>query len=83
MLARRDLGMVYMQTALPAKARVCFEKVIAVAPDDYLSHFELGVAYGLLGQKKEAIEHLQIACSIAPASEQCHIELDKLKEPAR
>jgi len=81
-LARRDLGMVYVTGANFAQARACFEKVLAAAPDDYLSQYELGIVYGRLGQRKEALDHLQIACELAPLSEPCRAELEKLKRPA-
>ena len=73
-LARRDLGVVYMESDLYAKAGPCFEKVLAVSGNDYVSHYELGIVYQHLGRPKEALDHMQIACGLAPRSEQCRVE---------
>jgi choline-sulfatase len=54
--------------------------VLAVAPDDYVAHFELGLANQHLGRLKEALEHLQAACKTAPESTQCRTELESLKQ---
>jgi choline-sulfatase len=81
-LARRDLGVVYMESDLYAKAGACFEKVLAVSGGDYVSHYELGIVYQRLGKPKEALDHMQIACGLAPGSEQCRVELEKLRHPA-
>jgi arylsulfatase A-like enzyme len=75
-LARRDLGGTYVEQHLYAKARACFETVVAAAPDDYMAQFELGIADKNLGLTNEALEHLQIACKVAPKAQQCRRELD-------
>jgi tetratricopeptide (TPR) repeat protein len=79
-LARRDLGGTYVEQHLYAKARECFEAVVAAAPDDYMTQFELGIADKYLGLNQKALEHLQIACKMAPEAEQCRRELDALKK---
>ena len=79
-LARRDLGGTYVEQHLYAKARECFEAVVAAAPDDYMTQFELGIADKYLGLTQKALEHLQIACKMAPEAEQCRRELDALKK---
>ena len=76
-LARRDLGGTYVELHQYAKARDCFEQVVTVAPDDYMAQFELGIADKHLGLTKEALEHLQTACKVAPGAEQCRQELGK------
>jgi choline-sulfatase len=78
-LARRDLGGTLVEQHLYAKARACFEQVVAVAPDDYMAQFELGIADKHLGLTKEAVEHLQAACKVAPGAEQCRRELDSVR----
>jgi TolA-binding protein len=78
-LARRDLGGTYVEQHLYAKARACFETVVAVAPDDYMAQFELGIADKNLGRPHEALEHLQAACKVAPGAEQCQRELRALQ----
>jgi choline-sulfatase len=79
-LARRDLGGTYVEQHLYAKARTCFEQVVAAAPDDYMAQFELGVADKQLGLYPEALVHLQAACKMAPEAEQCRRELESLRK---
>jgi tetratricopeptide (TPR) repeat protein len=79
-LARRDLGGTYVEQHLYAKARECFEAVVATAPDDYMAQFELGIADKHLGLSKDALEHLQIACKVAPGAEQCKREMDSVEK---
>lgn len=78
-LARRDLGGTYVEQKLYSKARECFEQVISAAPDDYMAQFELGIADKHLGLIKDALEHLQIACKMAPGAEQCKRELEGMQ----
>ena len=78
-LARRDLGVSYAGRGDYREARLCFEQVLEAAPGDYVAHFELGVADRHLGLLKEAFEHVQAACRIAPESAQCRKELESLK----
>jgi hypothetical protein len=78
-LARRDLGIIYVETKVLTKARRCFEQVLAAAPDDYLSHYELGIVEARLGQPQEALRQMQVACRLAPGSEQCRVELERLQ----
>jgi tetratricopeptide (TPR) repeat protein len=79
-LARRDLGGTYVEQHLYSKARDCFEQVVTAAPDDYMAQFELGIADKNLGRTQDALEHLQIACKVAPGAEQCRRELDALSK---
>jgi tetratricopeptide (TPR) repeat protein len=79
-LARRDLGGTYVDQHQYAKARACFEQVVAAAPDDYMAQFELGIADKQLGLYPEALVHLQAACKVAPEAEQCRRELESLKK---
>jgi hypothetical protein len=81
-LARRDLGGTYIEQRLYAKARACFEQVLAAAPDDYMAQFELGIADKHLGLYKEALEHLQAACKVAPEAQQCRHELEEVEQKA-
>jgi len=79
-LARRDLGGTYVEQHLYAKARACFEAVVATAPDDYMSQFELGIADKHLGLTQDALEHLEAACKVAPGAEQCRRELESVRK---
>jgi arylsulfatase A-like enzyme len=78
-LAQRDLGAAYVERKQYKNARAAFEKVLAVAPADYMTEYEMGLAEEHLGLVKEAIAHVQTACRIAPEAVQCRQELAKLK----
>ena len=79
-LARRDLGGCYVERHLWDKARISFERVLEAAPEDYVTHFELGIAEEHLGLLQQAREHLETACRIAPEAEQCRHELQTLQQ---
>jgi choline-sulfatase len=79
LLALRDLGGTYVEQHQYAKARECFKQVIAIAPDDYMAQYELGLSDKHLNLKSEALEHLQAACKLAPEAEQCKRELESLR----
>ncbi len=79
-LARRDLGATYLERRLYSNARAAFERVIAAAPDDYMTQYELGIADERLGFLKEARQHLEAACKIAPEARQSRRELDALRQ---
>jgi arylsulfatase A-like enzyme len=76
LMARRDLASAYVDTGEYAKARTAFQQVLAVAPDDYMTNYEIGYAEDKLGLLKEAKEHLETACRIAPESQQSRKELE-------
>ncbi len=76
LLARRDLGSAYAQKKDYASARVAYQQVLASAPEDYLAQDEIGIVDERLGLLKEAKDHLETACRIAPESQQCRHELD-------
>jgi choline-sulfatase len=79
-LARRDLGDCYLEQRAYSRARANFELVLAAAPDDYVSHYELGIADERLGLWNEAREHLQAACRLAPEAVQCRKELESVEQ---
>jgi tetratricopeptide (TPR) repeat protein len=61
-----------------AKARLRFQQVLALTPESYTGHFQLAVADEHLGLLREAHQHLEMACKIAPHDENCRRELKKL-----
>jgi len=79
-LARRDLAGAYLELKDYAKARADFQQVLAVAPDDYVTQFQLGISDERLGLLKEAEAHLQAACRIAPEAQQCRRELETVEQ---
>jgi choline-sulfatase len=78
-LARRDLGDCYLQVREYRLARAQFEQVVAVATDDYVSQYELGIVDERLELWKEAQVHLEIACRLAPEAGQCRKELEGVR----
>jgi len=71
MLARRDLGGIYLEQKSYARARTELERVAAAAPDDYVTQYQLSLALDGLGLKPRAAAHKQIACKIAPDAAAC------------
>ena len=78
-LARRDLGVAYLNQALYAKARASLLQVVATAPADFVARFELGVADEHAGRFSEALEQLRAACLIAPRAGGCRRELEAVQ----
>jgi choline-sulfatase len=79
-LARRDLGDCYLEQHAYAQARTNFQQVLAAAPDDYVSQYELGIADERLGLWNEAQQHLEVACRLAPEAAQCRKELESVQQ---
>ena len=69
-----------MQQHAYAQARANFQQVLAAAPDDYVSQYELGIADEHLGSWREAEAHLEAACKLAPEAVQCRKELDSVRQ---
>ncbi|MCU1236320.1 MAG: sulfatase, partial [Candidatus Solibacter sp.] len=79
-LARRDLGGAYLELKQYARAREVLAQVLLAAPDDYVTQYQLGLACEHLGQLRQAIEHLEAACKIAPDSVPCQSELESVRK---
>jgi arylsulfatase A-like enzyme len=79
-LARRDLAGTYLDLKEYGNARANLQQVLAAAPDDYVTEFQLGLSDEHLGLMKEAEEHLQAACRIAPEAQQCRHELESVEQ---
>jgi choline-sulfatase len=79
-LARRDLGDCYLEQHAYAQARLNFQQVLTAAPDDYVSQYELAIADERLGLWKEAQQHLEAACKLAPEAGQCRKELESVQQ---
>ena len=79
-LARRDLGVAYIQQARYAKARANLQQVVATAPADFVARFELGVADEHVGLFSEALQNLRAACRIAPRAAGCRRELEAVQQ---
>jgi tetratricopeptide (TPR) repeat protein len=79
-LARRDLGGAYLEAQQYARAREALAQVLLAAPNDYVTRYQLGLACEHLGLIKQAVEHLEAACAIAPDSVPCKTELDAVRK---
>jgi len=71
-LARRDLGGIYLERKQYARARTELEKVAAVAPDDYVTQYQLYLALEQLKLHDLAAVHKKLACQIAPDASACN-----------
>jgi choline-sulfatase len=79
LLARRDLGSSYLDAGDYQEARAAFQQVLTTVPDDYIANFKIGFAEERLGLLKEAKDHLETACRVAPESKQSRKELDTVE----
>jgi tetratricopeptide (TPR) repeat protein len=64
-------GMAHLARGRSAAAEATFRRVLAEAPDHFRSHVALGQMF-LGPAPQRALEHLQIACTVAPGYEQAH-----------
>jgi len=80
LMARRDLGSTYVETGDFAKSREAFLQVLRVAPEDYMTNYEIGIDEDRLGMLPEAKGHLEAACRLAPESKQARLELDQVQK---
>ncbi len=78
-LARRDLGGVYLETGSFEKARLNLLQVAGDAADDYVTLFLLGTACSRLGRTVEAVRYLEAACALAPGAAQCREEMERAR----
>jgi len=77
--AAEALGAWWIGSEDYAKAREAFQKALAAAPEDFTALLGLGTAEEHLGLLKDAIQHLQTACGMAPDSMQCSRELQSAR----
>lgn len=78
LMARRDLGSTYVETGDFAKSREAFLQVLKVAPEDYMTNYEIGIDEDRLGMLPEAKAHLEAACRLAPESKQARLALENV-----
>jgi len=64
--AANGLGSVYLDLGRTADAKSLFETAVRTNSGDPLCHFNLGLAYGLLGRWAEAVTPLRRAVELAP-----------------
>ena len=76
--AQEFLGKIYMQKGEWAPARVQFEQLLKVSPNDYVAHFNLAYLAGREGHLDEAADHLRQAVQAAPQSAEAHNALGSI-----
>jgi len=81
--AAEALGAWWMGRGDYAKAREYFQKAVAAEPRDSAALAEEGVAEERLGLLREALEHLEDACRLAPDLPQCKRDLEAVREKLR
>ena len=77
--AAEALGAWWMGRGDYAKARGYFQKALAAEPQDSAALAEEGVAEERLGLLREALEHLEDACRLAPDLPQCKRDLEAVR----
>jgi tetratricopeptide (TPR) repeat protein len=58
-LVLRDLGTLYLQAGMEAKARSALERSVAIDPKDAGTHFQLSRLYNMIGEPALARKHLE------------------------
>jgi tetratricopeptide (TPR) repeat protein len=76
--ARADLGRLYLQEDLPAKALAILRQIARKYPGDAYAWADLGKAEARLGSAKEAVQSLQKALELDPSLNQIHYQLGML-----
>ncbi|MDE3195627.1 MAG: sulfatase-like hydrolase/transferase [Acidobacteriota bacterium] len=79
LLARRDLGVAFIEKHEYAKAVEELQRVAAASGDDYVTRYELGVAHEGLGQFRAAQDQYEFACRIAPGAQQCKDAIERVR----
>ncbi|HZP00810.1 MAG TPA: sulfatase-like hydrolase/transferase [Terriglobia bacterium] len=69
--AAQALGEYWLERHNYSKARSCFLQALAIDPENYTIQLNLGIAEEHLGLFKEAHEHIEAACKIAPTTALC------------
>lgn len=64
--AWKNLAMLYVSRESFAEAASCFDKIVALAPDDIESRCALGTMYSEIGFFKEAVECFEVVLAIQP-----------------
>ncbi len=78
--AAEAIGQYWFSHGDYAKARLRFEQVVALTPESFAGHFQLAIVDEHLGLLREARQHLEIACKIAPHDDNCARKLKSLSQ---
>jgi predicted Zn-dependent protease len=71
----RELGRTWLRLRQPEKARELLSRAAETAPDDPLTHHELGKALETLGDSSGAMREYERALQLAPGFEEAHYDL--------
>lgn len=81
--AAKAIGDLWLAQQQYEKAEPYFQRILALAPNDYSAHFNLGLAKEHLGDRNGALDQLKTACKIAPDFDECRRELKALEDKAK
>lgn len=70
-----EKGISAMEVGFYNVAIECFEKAIAIDPNDSRSHLKMGIVYSKKGKKKEAISYFKKTIAINPELAKAHYHL--------
>lgn len=76
--ARINLGVLYLRTSRASQAAEMFAAVVAIDPDNYAAHFNLGQANEMLGKRELAIVEYQTAVRLRPDVPEIRPALERL-----
>jgi choline-sulfatase len=81
--AAEAIGELWLERQQYEKAAPYFARILALAPNDYSAHFNLGLVKEHLGDRTGALDQLRAACKIAPDFAECRRELKALEESGK
>lgn len=76
--AQELLGIIWMQQKEYSRGRIQFERLLTIAPRDYVAHYNLGWLAGMEGNLDEGVRHLQVAVDVEPDNAEAHTALGSL-----
>jgi choline-sulfatase len=76
--AQELLGIIWIQRKEYNRGRVQFERLLTIAPRDYVAHYNLGWLAGMEGNLDQGVQHLQVAVEVEPDNAEAHTALGNL-----
>ena len=82
-IANGMLAGIYAELKMPERATACYERVLAMNPQNVLARFQLGLLQLSGGRRQEAVENLRKAAELMPADHESYQQLRDLLESLR
>jgi choline-sulfatase len=79
LLARRDLGVAWIEHKDFGKAIPELQQVAVSAPDDYVTRYELGIANEETGRLRQAADQFEVAARLAPGAAQAKEAVERVR----